>query len=64
MSPLLNLDRLEEIAKEAQLEPGVWLSRWWIAELGALPEEQEFIHALSPDVVLELIALVKNGEIR
>ena len=58
---MLNLDRLEEIAKEAQLEPGVWLSRWWIAELGALPEEQEFIATISPDMVLELISLVKKN---
>lgn len=56
---MLNLDRLEEIAEEAQLEPGVWLSRGWIAELGALPEEQEFIHTISPDVVLELLTIIK-----
>lgn len=58
---MLDLARIEEIAKEAQLEPGVWLSRWWIAELGALPEEYEFLAIISPDVILELIALVREN---
>jgi len=62
---MLDLDRLEEIAKEAQFEQsGVWLSRWWIAEFCLLPEEQEFIASISPDLILELIALVKNGQVR